>query len=124
MAEPALSIRQPWAWLIVHGHKDVENRSWYTHVRGPVLIHAGQTFDSEGYAWVRENFPDIPLPRMVEFDRGGIVGRATLVDCVGESGSPWFFGPFGFVFENATPLVLTPCRGRLGFFAAPEVGRG
>lgn len=24
----ALSIRQPWAWLIANGHKDIENRTW------------------------------------------------------------------------------------------------
>ena len=38
---PALSIRQPWAELIVRGHKDVENRTWRHSYRGPVLIHAG-----------------------------------------------------------------------------------
>jgi hypothetical protein len=31
----ALSIRQTWAELIVHGIEDVENRSWLTHHRGP-----------------------------------------------------------------------------------------
>ncbi|WP_245839042.1 ASCH domain-containing protein [Yersinia kristensenii] len=36
----ALSIRQPWAWLIVNGYKDIENRTWNTKCRGPVLIHA------------------------------------------------------------------------------------
>ena len=36
----ALSIQQPWAWLIVNDHKDIENRDWRTHYRGPVLIHA------------------------------------------------------------------------------------
>jgi len=123
MGDRALSIRQPWAWLIAHGFKDVENRSWLARVRGLVLIHAPKTFDAEGYAWVREAFPNIPLPRMVEFERGGVVGRATLVDCVSESESPWFFGPYGFVFADAVPLELTPCRGHLGFFT-PEVGRG
>jgi|ERR1039458_8111645 hypothetical protein len=37
----AISIRQPWAWLIVNGYKDVENRIWAANVRGRVLIHAG-----------------------------------------------------------------------------------
>src|SRR5438045_8559495 len=37
----ALSIRQPWAWLIVNGHKPVENRSWSTKYTGKLLIHAG-----------------------------------------------------------------------------------
>lgn len=36
----ALSIRQPWAWLILHGGKDIENRSWNTNFRGRFLIHA------------------------------------------------------------------------------------
>ncbi len=38
---PALSVHQPWAWLIVAGFKHIENRSRRTHYRGPVLIHAG-----------------------------------------------------------------------------------
>jgi hypothetical protein len=37
----AISIRQPWAWLIVNGYMDVENRIWAANVRGRVLIHAG-----------------------------------------------------------------------------------
>jgi len=41
----AILIRQPWAWLIVHGYKDVENRTWSTKYRGPILIHAGKTLD-------------------------------------------------------------------------------
>jgi ASCH domain len=36
----ALPIRQPYAWLIVNGHKDIENRAWPTKFRGRVLIHA------------------------------------------------------------------------------------
>jgi|ERR1700758_4475866 hypothetical protein len=32
-------IRQPWAWLIVNGFKDIENRSWRTRYRGPLMIH-------------------------------------------------------------------------------------
>ncbi|WP_405288136.1 ASCH domain-containing protein [Gaopeijia maritima] len=116
----ALSIRQPWAWLIVHGHKDVENRTWSHRHRGPVLIHAGRAFDADGYNWIKEDFPGIELPRMVEFDRGGIVGRADVVGCVNRSTSPWFFGPHAFVLARAEPLPFQPCRGQLGFFV-PEV---
>jgi hypothetical protein len=36
----ALTIRQPWAYAILRLGKDVENRSWRTHYRGPLLIHA------------------------------------------------------------------------------------
>src|SRR5436189_5084024 len=37
----ALSVRQPWAWLIVNGYKDIENRDWATKRRGRIWIHAG-----------------------------------------------------------------------------------
>lgn len=36
----ALSIKQPWASLIAHGIKDIENRTWRTHFRGKIYIHA------------------------------------------------------------------------------------
>lgn len=49
----ALSIRQPWAWLIVHGFKDVEIRSWGTEYRGLFLVHAGLQVDTVGYDWLR-----------------------------------------------------------------------
>lgn len=39
---PILSIRQPWADLIVSGKKDIENRSWPTKFRGSFYIHAGK----------------------------------------------------------------------------------
>jgi hypothetical protein len=45
----ALSIRQPWAWLIVNGYKDIENRSWATKFRGPVLIHAAKGMTGAEY---------------------------------------------------------------------------
>lgn len=124
MAERALSIQQPWAWLIVHGHKDVENRTWHTHVRGPVLIHAGKKFDREGYEWVRMAFPQIDMPHPSSFPRGGIVGRAHLLDCVQDHQSPWFFGPWGFLLVDAEPVELRPCRGQLGFFEVSEAPHG
>ena len=42
-----LVVRQPWAWLIVHGYKDVENRSWRTHYRGALLIQSAASQPSE-----------------------------------------------------------------------------
>jgi hypothetical protein len=118
----ALSIRQPWAWLIVNGHKDIENRTWPTNFRGPVLIHAakGMTLSeyNEAYSIAAEN--GVTIPPKHELQRGGIVGHATITGC--ESGtreenlSPWYFGPFGFVLSDAKPLPFEPCRGALGFF--------
>ncbi len=46
-AVPALSIRQPWAELIVSGRKSIEIRTWATHHRGAFYIHAAKHVDAE-----------------------------------------------------------------------------
>lgn len=118
----ALSIMQPWAWLIVNGHKSVENRTWNTGYRGPLLIHAGKKLDREGWHWVRQTFPNLRLPE--RFDMGGIVGRALLERVVTElPGDPWFFGPYGFLLRNVIPLPFRPCKGQLGFFDVVNGGQ-
>lgn len=140
MTYPALSIKQPWAWLICHGFKDVENRSWATRYRGTLLIHAGATFD-DGFDWeywsaVLARNHDAVLPAREEaYARGGIVGRAELIGCFkrGErtgvtrpgfiEDSAWYFGPVGWLLRGAVARDLRPCRGRLGLFR-PEYGNG
>jgi len=122
----ALSVRQPWAWLIVNGFKDVENRGWHTDFRGKVLIHAGKKYgreEKEEAAMVRAEF-GIAIPETLEL--GGIVGGVEIVDCVTESESPWFVPGgwedgrrvvnHGFVLRNAAVLPFRPVRGMLGFF--------
>ncbi len=117
----ALSIKQPWAHLIVSGKKDIENRSWATNYRGRVLIHAskGMTHDDYDSCLALCDVLQVEIPPMENLERGGIVGEATLVDCVTESKSPWFFGEYGFVLANAKPLPFVPYRGALGFFNVP-----
>ncbi|MBD9376159.1 ASCH domain-containing protein [Pseudoxanthomonas sp. PXM04] len=116
----AVSVIQPWAWLIVHGYKPVDNRKEPHEHRGPTLIHAGQKFDQAGYDLVRECYPEIPMPAPDAFPKGGIVGVATITDCVTRLNSSWFFGPYGFLLEDAKPLPLVPFRGQLGFFNVPD----
>jgi hypothetical protein len=118
----ALSIRQPWAWLIVHGHKDVENRTWATNYRGPLLVHAGLTLDPD-HARAAELAQEqgIALPATPELPRGAIVGRVRIVDCVDWHPSPWFQGPYAFVLEDAEPLEPVPFRGMLGLFNGPDL---
>ncbi len=113
---PALSIRQPWAWLIVNGHKDIENRTWATSFRGRLLIHAGKVPDkwSEAdYVTCEEEY-GIAVPR--DLPLGGIVGEARVINCVEKSDSRWFTGPFGFLLRDQKVLTFVPLRGRLGFF--------
>lgn len=129
----ALSIKQPWAWLIIRPDavdpvhrgalylsgemKDVENRSWDTSVRGHFLIHAGKTVDKLGYDYVRGRWPYIPLPPLGELETGGIVGAAKLLDVVEHSGSQWKAnGQKGFVLAEARPLPFYECPGQLKFF--------
>lgn len=119
----ALSIQQPWAWLIVNGLKDIENRTWRTAFRGRVLVHAGKTLDASAWSFFRASwrFRDIALPPMESIERGGIVGWVDITDCLAETvelhrASRWFNGPYGFVLANAKPLPFHPLRGKLGFF--------
>jgi hypothetical protein len=114
---PALSVRQPWSWLIVSGQKDIENRPGRTHYRGPLLIHAGLSLDSyteDNIDWLNKNFGvEIPM----ELDTGGIVGIVDVVDCVEHHKSRWFNkGNFGWVMANPRRLNFRPCKGALGLF--------
>lgn len=43
----ALSLTRPWTWLVLHGGKDIENRSWPTRYRGPLVIHGAMSKDVE-----------------------------------------------------------------------------
>jgi len=115
----ALSIRQPWAWLIVNGHKAIENRSWPTRFRGKIYVHAGKGMTRDEYeeaSWTAED-NGVELPPYEQLERGGIVGEVEIVDCVNRSESPWFFGEYGFVLRNGKTLPFEPCRGALGFFS-------
>jgi hypothetical protein len=126
----ALSIRQPWASLILLAGKDIENRPWKTRVRGPILIHAakGMTkreyLDAMDFADANGSFRIGHLLDSFEPDNlpcGGIIGSVNLVDCVYQSDSPWFQGPYGFVLQDPKPLKFIPFKGRLGFFDVPGV---
>ena len=60
------------------------------------------------------------IPALKSLDRGGIIGRVEIVDCVERSDSPWFCGKFGFVLANPKPFPFVPCKGQLGFFEIPN----
>ena len=111
----AISIRQPWAWLIVNGVKNIENRSRRCHYRGPVLIHATKTVDWDAVEFLLTRFRHTPKAAVIGLlgsichesrNLGAIVGRAEIVDCVDHSESPWFTGPWGLVLRN--PEIITP----------------
>lgn len=121
-----LSIRQPWAWLIMHGGKDIENRTWTTKIRGRVFIHASKGVVKseweEAWNFVNKISPGIWQKGKLEIkpgtiERGGIIGSVEIVNCVRKSESPWFVGTHGFMLRNPQPAPFYPYKGQLGFFS-------
>jgi len=113
----AISVKQPWAWAIFHG-KPIENRSRpWKHV-GPVMIHASKTFDHIGYHWLLDHrdLLDEEIPHPDKYLFGGIIGRVDMTDCVCNHSSPFFFGPWGYVFKNQKSLDFIKCPGSQGVF--------
>jgi hypothetical protein len=125
----ALSIRQPWATLLVCGLKSIEVRAWPTDRRGTVLIHASRTPDDRRLGWdlIPADFQNIANLR------GGIIGSSELTGCIAyrsvESFSAdrnrhlndpsWFRGPvlYGFAFTDPKPVPFRRYPGWMRFFS-------
>lgn len=118
----ALSIKQPWAWLIIRGGKDIENRTWHTKFRGRFLVHAAKGMTWDYYRWARDfaKARGVEVPPFDGLHRGGIIGSVELVDSVDASDSPWYMGEKGFVLRDPRPLQFLPLKGRLQFFEVSE----
>jgi hypothetical protein len=117
----ALTIRQPWAWAIIHAGKDVENRRWKPRYRGPLLIHAGSQSDPDGAAavlWMMTDAAGFGRPRAAFDARGAIIGLVQLVDVLTDSASPWALpGWYHWLLEFPEPIdPPVPCRGRQGLW--------
>lgn len=138
----ALSLWQPWAWLVVNGLKSIENRPWNCHVRERILIHAGRRYSFEQYHEVRNwclrhGFADAAhsIPNFGEIETGGIVGVATIhgvlrPGTVDHSGAPRADRPdvdarwhmtdqFGIVLRDARPTTFVPTPGRQRWWTPP-----
>jgi hypothetical protein len=123
-----LSVKNPWAYLIIHGfdfgpdmggyiQKDVENRTWETKYRGPLLIHASKNFDQNAYWDMR--------PWNVKWAdyNGKIIGKVELVDCIRDSASRWAEkGLWHWVLKNPIPVDPIPVKGSLGLWEYSEIG--
>jgi len=128
-----LSLTQPWASLIAIGVKKIETRSWRTHYRGPLAIHA-----SKGFRWP-EDWELVPFPAPDALPRGAILAVATLrtVQWTGHNAvypPDWLrtvddieraFGDFsekryGWFLEDVHELAEPiPCRGARGLWTVP-----
>jgi hypothetical protein len=109
----ALSVRQPYAYLILKGIKRIENRTWSTNYRGPLAIHASLRWHDRSIDEI-EATHRLCIPR--ELPLGGIIGVIDLVDVIEQSNDPFFEGPFGFVLRNPRPLPFRQMPGRLHLF--------
>ena len=124
----ALSIKQPWAELILQGRKTIEIRSWNTRYRGYFLIHASKK-------------PDIEAIRVFDFDLkrllcGYILGYAKLSDVILYNSEKEFmkdknkhlsihgktkYPVYGFVLEDVHRIKPIKYKGKLGFFEVQEI---
>lgn len=130
LPELALSVRQPWAWAIVHAGKDIENRSWQAvnhglNQRGRIAVHASKGMTRSEYesaARFMEDELEIVCPLPADLYRGGIIGSVEVTGVVTDSNSPWFVGPRGLVLADAQACDPVEAPGALGYFrwqAAP-----
>jgi hypothetical protein len=114
-----LTVCQPYAHLIACGQKPIENRTWSTPYRGPLLVHAGLS-----RAWLdpgeTARYPDLAF--------GAVVAIAELVDCRPVSQLPPALrdhehanGPLCWVLERVVPLARpVPATGARGLWYASD----
>jgi hypothetical protein len=124
----AVSIKQPWATLVVHGLKSIELRRWRPHRTGLIYIHTGAIPEPSEDAWSKLPAEMASAARL----RRGLIGRveltgAKLYETIDEfradsqrhlAPDSWFDekGLFGWTFENAEAIPFEPCPGNLRFF--------
>jgi len=119
-----LSLKQPFAELILQGRKTIELRKWNTKFRGKFLIHASKNPDEN--AMKKFGFSELPV--------GCIVGKAELIYVKNYKKTKDFekdkdkhladenWGDFGFVLREVKRVKKIPCKGMLGFwdFSSPQ----
>lgn len=122
----ALSLKQPWAALLVAGRKTIEVRKWNTGYRGELLIHAARVDDERSEAWAHVYESVRPLAEL----RRGVIGVAVLAEVRAYGGfdafekdrqrhlneTDWYeAGMYGFRFERCrvVPFVGVPGYVRL-----------
>lgn len=116
----ALTIRQPFAWAVVEGHKAIENRTWEPSARvmnGWIAIHAAAAAPAaSAVEHVRALSPAAPPTSPT---CGAIIGVARVSGVVRKSNSPWFDGPVGWVFDAVVAIRPVPARGQLKLWRVP-----
>lgn len=120
----ALSLRQPWAWMIIHGGKDVENRKWVSSKEGWVFIHAAATLGLSEYheamCFAQPRMDAVTwqkVPARGNIGRGGIVGAMKISPSDRGIVSKWRMdGQFPIPVLEVRALPFVPCKGMLNYF--------
>jgi|SRR3989344_3657489 len=115
----ALSLKQPWAELILSGKKTIELRKWNTNFRGEFFIHASGNVDEKQMK--KYNLKDLSIQ--------SIVGKVNLIDVKKYNNEKEFlqdsnkhlasdikFGKYGFVLNSVKRVKPIQYKGQLGFF--------
>ena len=120
-----LTIKQPYASLIIEGYKKYEFRSWKTKYRGELLIHAGLGVDKE--AMKRFEYLNLDYPK------GKIIAKCNLTDCllvddklkkelkeldpiVYKGAINYTEEEYGFKLENIKKISPIEAKGKLSFW--------
>jgi hypothetical protein len=119
----ALSVRQPSAWAILHGGKDIENRTLGA-IRagrmepGRICIHAATGMREAEYRYIALRMAEIGVacPDPADLVRGAIIGTVEVTGIVTDSDSPWFGGAAGLALRDPRPVTPIPAKGALGYF--------
>lgn len=118
MMLPAISVKQPWCYAILHLGKNIENRTWPLPKRflhRTILLHSGKTLDESAYHWLSLE-AGYPLPPASELQTGGILG-AVVFSGMPPAVNAWADAElFHWHIERFCQLPFHPCPGRLGFF--------
>ncbi|WP_209313530.1 hypothetical protein [Jannaschia formosa] len=119
----ALSVRQPWAWAILHAGKDIENRSAFSIAAGGmtpgrIALHAASGMTRAEYDWAvwRMGRDGVAVPRPDALPRRAILGAVEVTGIVSASDSPWFGGRMGLVLRDPVPCEPIPAPGARGYF--------
>lgn len=85
----ALTIKQPWASLIVEGIKDIENRTWRTNFRGRIYVHAAQTNVLKVISKMDDQQLKLTSSHELDLHYSAIIGEVDIIDCVLNHESVW-----------------------------------
>lgn len=101
----ALTIRQPYASLIIKGVKKLETRSWKPDFYGPIIIHAANAIPEQH---LEDVLAEHNMRPSLELPRGRILGLAKINQV---------FKCKDFEEDGDLARMVTPTERRMGNFA-------